>query len=132
MILDELATRILSHLEEAGEENVTSTMNTLMAATGDIGELDQTQAALEALIRLDLVRIAYRRLRPGRLQSVSKDESLSAVQAMKPYITFNSADSLWVWDRSQPRAEIVATDLGMARAREVLEERGYQWWRQSK
>jgi len=131
MTVDELAMRILSELEEAGAENVTSTMNTVMTATGDNAELDKTQSALESLIQTDLVRIAYRESNSTRLKAVSKDESASAVQAMKPFITFRSSDRLWVWDRAQPRAEILVTDLGLAKAREILEERGYQWWRQS-
>jgi type II secretory pathway component PulK len=131
MTVDELAMRILSELEEAGAENVTSTMNTVMTATGDNAEFDKTQRALESLIQTDLVRIAYRTEDSAGLQSRSKDESLSAVQNMRQYITYRSLDRLWVWDRTQPRAEILATDLGMTKARQVLDERGYQWWHQN-
>jgi hypothetical protein len=130
MNLNEAAMRILAELEEAHAENITSTMNTIFVPTGEAGELDEFKIALEQLIGSDLVNIAYSEGPNGRLQSAERQASLAAVQSLDSSVEFDSRRQLWVWDTKKPRAHILATQDGIAKAIGILEELGYQWWKQ--
>lgn len=52
--LSELAARILSELEEAGAENFSSTVNTVMDPLGEKAEIDDSVNALKELIQSGL------------------------------------------------------------------------------
>jgi len=56
--IGEIEQRILSKLEEAGEENVPTLLNTITQWTGHSSEFAQVQKALEKLVKRDLVRTA--------------------------------------------------------------------------
>ena len=127
--LSEIAARVLSELEEAHAENVTSTMNTIFAPTGSTSELAGMQSALNELIEKDLVRIAYAPNNRGRLVGVSKEASFSDVSSLPQRMAFSQKENLWKWDKAHPWAEILATKSGLTEAFEILDARGYQWWR---
>lgn len=129
--LSELASRILAHLEEAHAENVSSTINTVASVSGDIAEVSHAQSALTELTNLDYVRIAYEvNLNGKRLAPVSKEQSLADIGTIAGHLNFSVSEKIWKWDAS-PRMEIIATPSGLARSRDILDERGYEWWRQS-
>ena len=71
--LSELEMRVLSELEEAGEEDVVTMMMTVMPPTGQASEVDDMQRALESLVRADLVRMSMDRDTTGRLKALSKE-----------------------------------------------------------
>ena len=50
--------RILAELEEAGEEDVPTLMNTVLKPAGDNSEVEMMRRALENLVRADLVRMS--------------------------------------------------------------------------
>ena len=125
----ELEFRILSELEEAGEENVPTIANTVFEPTGSPTELSQLQQALEKLIEADFVRVALSRDATLRLTDLSKNESLGVISNIRVHLVFKEASMHWTGG-SQPWPEIVTTEIGKMRGRQILDERGYQWWRQ--
>jgi hypothetical protein len=134
--LSELEMRVLSELEEAGEEDVVTMMMTVMPPTGQASEVDDMQRALESLVRADLVRMSMDRDTTGRLKALSKDESLSAIADLKSQLRFMGEN--WVDTRysgppfGDPFPYIVDTEAGKEKAFQILEQRGYQWWRRRK
>jgi hypothetical protein len=127
--IEEVELRILCELQEAGEENVPTLLNTTMPRSGDPSELLQVQRALENLMRADLVRTAIRSNPPSKLQAMSKNDSLAALVDLQLSVGFRQSDQHWTGIRD-PWLEIVATDAGLGRADEILQQYGYQWWRQ--
>ena len=136
--LSELEMRVLSELEEAGEENVAAMLNTVMHPIGDPSELADMQQALENLVRADLVRMSMDRDPTGRLRDLSVDESLDVIADLTSGLRFNSATMYWADTRhsgppfGDPFPYIVNTDTGKEKGFEVLDERGDQWWRPKK
>jgi hypothetical protein len=134
--LSELEMRVLSELEEAGEEDVVTMMMTITPPTGDASELDDMQRTLESLVRADLVRMSMDRDATGRLKALSTDESLSAIADLKSHLRFVGKN--WVDIRNSgppfgdPFPYIVDTEAGREKAFQILEQRGYQWWRLKK
>lgn len=129
--LSELASRILAHLEEAHAENIPSTINTVEQVRGDIEEILQAQSALLQLTNFDYVRIAYEDTKTGKFVPVSKDTSIVDIGAINDRLRFSEAERIWRWDRNFPMMEILTTPAGLAKSREILNERGYEWWRQN-
>lgn len=130
--LSELASRILAHLEEAHAENVPSTINTVEPVSGNVEEISLAQSALLQLTNLDFVRIAYEDARTGKFVPVSKDQSIIEIGTIKDRLRFSDAERIWRWDRNFPMMEILAMPTGLAKSREILKARGYEWWRQSR
>lgn len=123
--LSEVAARILAELEEAGAENFTSTVNTIMDRSGNEQEIQDSITALEELVRAGLSV-----LRREGSQKLSSEKSLEVLSQLSSDVSFDSDDRLWKSDDALPLVEIVATELGRTLAFEILDERGYQWWRQ--
>lgn len=123
--LGELASRMLSELEEAGAENFSSTVNTITDRSGEERELADSVAGVDELIRWELAV-----LRPEGSQKLSKEASLEALSLLQSNVTFDPGEQLWKSDDTMPLVEIVATERGRDLAFEILDERGYQWWRQ--
>lgn len=130
--LSELAQRIVSELEEAGFENVPSTMNTVLNLTGTTDDIDEFRGALGEIIQLGLADIGYVDVHMGKLRAVPRDEMEEVIGSLGKMMSFDAAERYWIWDRSQRVAEIIATKAGVAKSHEILEERGYQWWREKK
>jgi hypothetical protein len=120
--LSELEMRILSELEEAGEENVPTIANTVTNVRGDQLELSEIRSALESLVRADLIRIAL----DGR--DMNAQESLGVLAVLETHLIFNSEGKHWTGG-SEPWPDIIATRTGKETAFQILDERGYQWWR---
>lgn len=127
--LSEIASRILTELEEAGAENVTSTMNTILDAQGGAAELSEIEAALNELVTAGLAVIGYAEGESTKITVASKEKSLADIGDFSRLLSYRIADHLWVWDEAVPLAQIVATQSGMTQARQLLEQRGYQWWK---
>lgn len=123
--IGEVAARMLSELEEAGAENFTSTVNTIMDRSGKERELADSVEALEELIRAGLAV-----LRHEGTQDLPADTSIALLPQLASDVSFDPEDSLWKSDENLPMVEIVATEKGRDLAFEILDERGYQWWRQ--
>jgi len=127
--------RIVSELEEAGEEDVVTMMNTVVQPAGDPGELAEVQQALENLVHADLIRMSMDRDSSGRLKDFPKNESLDVIADLESGLSFNRERMLWTDTRhpgppyADPFPYIVNTETGRKKGFEILDERGYQWWR---
>jgi hypothetical protein len=136
--LSELEMRILSELEEAGEEDIVTIIATVTSATGDIGEVEEIQRTLESLVKGDLIRMSMERDVSGRLADLSKDASLRAIAELGSTLRFDSEKKYWADMRHSgpPFGDafpyIVNTEPGKKKGFEILDARGYQWWRPKK
>jgi hypothetical protein len=136
--LSELEMRILSELEEAGEEDVVTMINTVMECTGDVSEVRELQSALENLVRADFVRMSIDQDSSKRLRALTKEESLMVIAELQSHLRFKSSDGHWTDERHTgppydwPYPYIVNTDSGREKGFEILDERGYQWWWQKR
>jgi hypothetical protein len=127
----ELEQRILTELEEAGEENIPTLINTILMPAGDPEEAASMGQALAALVNEDLVRVAIDRDKSRRWRKLSKSESLAIIAQIQDHLKFKSSGMHWTGGE-RPWPNIVSTAAGKTRGREILDERGYQWWRQKK
>jgi hypothetical protein len=135
--LEEAKQRVLSELEEAEEEDVPTLLNTIFPPSGHEEEARLIVDALEALVRDGLVLIAVANSEKDSWIILDKDRSLAEVGRLQTFIHFVAAKSYWDDRRdvgppyntfNTPR--VVTTNEGNERAFEILDERGYQWWRQ--
>ncbi len=124
----ELEARILSELEEAGEENIPTLANTVFEPTGSTDESAELRDALTRLVIDEYVRVAVVRDELKRLTEMSKEVSLQIVSDLDVHLVFKSGNFHWTGG-PRPWPEIVTTALGKRLGREILEARGYQWWR---
>jgi hypothetical protein len=133
--ISELAMRILSILEELSYENVPAMMNTIMQPVGDASELVDMQGTLQELVFADLVRMCMELDASGQLRPLPKDESINAIEDLGSGLRFDSERALWTDTRRKGPPFglafpfMLATKEARAKGREILEERGYQWWR---
>src|SRR5437016_4876766 len=93
--LSELEMRVLSELEEAGEENISAMMNTVIQPRGEASELLEMQRALMSLVQADLVRMSMDRDASRRLRDLSKHESLEVIADLPSGLRFNRERMLW-------------------------------------
>jgi hypothetical protein len=133
-----LELRILSELEEAGAEDVVTMMVTVMQSAGDVGEVHDMQRALENLVQADFIRMSMERDESKRLRRLSKTESLDVIADLRSGLRFDSDRRYWKDTRhagppyGSPFPYIVATETGKENAFQILDQRGYQWWRGKK
>jgi hypothetical protein len=135
--LYEFERRILSELEEAGEEPVTGMLNTVIEGTGWQGEVSMYQKALRNLVEADLVRMTI--AQPvGRSEITSKQVSMDQIDTISSYLKFDDIAKLWRDSRcvgppyTTPSPQIACTAKGKEEAFKILDDRGYQWWRPRK
>lgn len=123
----EIAARILSELEEAHEDDVTTLINTVMTVSGEQQELEAFTAALLLLAQSDFVRIAYEET-SKKSERQPHELSLIIIKALTESLVFDNHEGIWSWDDAKPQPYVMTTDAGLERARRILDERGYQWW----
>lgn len=136
--LSELEMRILSELEEAGQEDVFTLMVTVMKPVGEVREVEQMCEALTNLVRADLVRMSADRDADLALRELPQDKSLMIIAQLPPNLHFQTEGGYWADIRrtSRPLEDtfpyVLGTETGIAKALEILTDRGYQWWRQGR
>ena len=136
MQLSEMEMRILAALEEAGEEHACAVLNMISGESVQAATVADYQQALRVLIARGLIEIALFSL-PAGTQSLTLPEALAEIALLTEHYRFSPELSGWEDMRdtgppyfSVPLPRIVATDAGYAKAIELLEARGYEWWRQ--
>jgi hypothetical protein len=137
--LSEIAQRALSELEEAGEENIPTLLNTVTERTGAPGELLAVQDALRSLINAGFAAMAVERdVKSRRWKRMNERESLALIDRSPDWLSFRASDCHWTDRRMKgppftfESPHVLATAEGYARGRKILDERGYQWWRHDK
>lgn len=124
--LTPLQRRIMALLEEAGEEEFCTLINTAAKPRGSYTEILDMQEAIAALMLSGLVSIAVDR------DSVALDliplpygEGKSVLSGVERLIQWSSDKDRWAWYSQGARIEVVVTDLGQIVARSILKEEGY-------
>ena len=127
----EISQRILSELHEAGEDTLTTLANTVNVPTGEEREAQLMRVALTKLTEGGLVLAAHSKASGVGYEELSTSDSLGVFATVETNLRFDQTRSLWTWT-SGNSPHVVATDAGYALSTKTLEERGYQWWLQSK
>ncbi|MBS0237299.1 MAG: hypothetical protein JSR89_02615 [Proteobacteria bacterium] len=113
-------------------------MNTVIAPSGNSAEPELFEDALIELVEEGAVFIEMTGNRWPR-DWRPKDDGRSLAQNLSDYYVFDLSERIWKDSRfpwqadkapSEPRVEL--TDAGQAKSIELLQERGYEWWRQPK
>lgn len=136
----EIEQRILSELEEAWAESFVTIINTVILPTGNTSEVAEVCLALEKLTQADLIRMAVDYDERKKLRASSLGDSITIIQAIPGTIHFDASRGFWTWSSltlplkqyEVQIPEILVTPKGLEKARGILDERGYQWWRQQK
>jgi hypothetical protein len=128
--------RILAELEERQEDNVFALLNTIETPRDDFAQLCGFKSALEQLIPAGTVLLGMEGFVPRNAQELDVSASLELLATLEKWFRFDETRSLWTLregDLKTARIPFVfLTDDGLAKSREILEKRGYQWWRQTK
>lgn len=124
----ELLARVLSELQEAGEENIPTLANTIFAAGQAAPErIPELQATLSQMIALGLIRIALEVEEGKNLEDLSDEDSQTFINQLENHLILRSHSNSWTGGL-RPWPLIVTTNAGKERARTILDERGYRWW----
>lgn len=126
--MQEYEKRILSELEEAGEENFPTLLNTIISPTGKANERIEFQTALTNLLQNGFIKIALERDANKRLKDMSDDDSLALLTQITEHLVFKTQSGRWTGG-ARPWPEVVYTERGKIEGRKILQEYGYQWWR---
>lgn len=134
--LTEMEQRVLAELEEFWEENVFAMLNTIVDPTGDAQEVVLLQQALKELVKRDYVVMGYEGFVPSDPETLGKEASLELVSNLGDWFRFDTADTHWTLSKGDIKKEripvIYSTKMAREKAFEVLDARGYQWWRPKK
>ncbi|MBS0269998.1 MAG: hypothetical protein JSS54_13610 [Proteobacteria bacterium] len=126
--MQEYEKRILSELEEAGEENLPTLLNTIITPTGNPNERNEFQAALTNLLQKGFIKIALERDANKRLKDMSDHDSFALLARITEHLVFKTQSGRWTGG-ARPWPEVVYTEVGKLEGRRILQEYGYQWWR---
>jgi hypothetical protein len=133
--IDELKARILSELEEAQAEDVEVLLQTVFSPTGNSRELAAFIEAVRALVLEGLVVMAPDLGDDQRPAPLTKKASLAAATDLSEIIEYDAIRRRWFDKRDKEPPfkftcpNVVLTKQGLDRALQILEARGYQWWR---
>ncbi|ADJ22921.1 hypothetical protein Hden_1107 [Hyphomicrobium denitrificans ATCC 51888] len=125
----EFEKRILSELEEAGQENFPTLLNTIVTPTGNASERNEFQTALTNLLQNGFIKIGLERDANRRLKNMSDEDSFALLTRITEHLVFKTQSGHWTGG-ARPWPEVVYTEMGKVEGRKILQEFGYQWWRQ--
>jgi hypothetical protein len=131
--LTEMEQRVLAELEEVWEQNVLSMLNTIIEPTGDAEEVALLQQALKGLVERDYVVMGFEGFVPRNPEKLGKEASLELVSKIGEWFKVDPATSYWTLSKGDFRKERYPVIFSTAEARDIafqiLDDRGYQWWR---
>ena len=116
--LSELEMRILSELEEAGEDNFTALLNTVTQSRDMPTAVAEYQRSLKRLVELGYIRMATDRDGRGMLADLSIEESLNRIAEISTVLEFRVSKNHWTDKRrsgppfSEPLLHVVNTPAG--------------------
>jgi hypothetical protein len=135
MELNELEQRILSELQEAGDESVQTLAVTVLDARGDSDELEQFKQALTKLIQSGFALVSTSLGPDRRLAKLTVEQSLKEISEIGSFLHFESLTKRWLDKRrtgppyGPEYPYMIITREGDLEAISILQRRGYQWWR---
>jgi hypothetical protein len=110
-VLTNLQRRILSLLEEAGEEEFCTLTNTVAKAEGRAAEIEVMSKTLSELMNAGLIELARARDAASlRWVAVSTTEAQAFFEDLGKYVEWSMRDRLWTWHSKMPTAEVLLTD----------------------
>ncbi|WP_439542636.1 hypothetical protein [Hyphomicrobium sp.] len=125
---DELQLRILAELEEAGQGELVSLLNTVIDETqGRPAEVAVFRDAVDQLISKGLILMAPENEPGQRLVEVDAAQSRAMVSEVLGSLFFGVDDLHWTADPFV-YSYAVLTETGTAASEKVLDDRGYRWW----
>jgi hypothetical protein len=134
--LTEMKQRVLSELEEFWEENVFAMLNTVIEPAGARSEVELLQQALKGLVEHDYIIMGFENFHPRNPERLSKQASLELIARLQDWFRFDLEDPHWTLRKGDIKKDrmpmIYSTASGREKAFEILDQRGYQWWRQKK
>ena len=128
--LSEMEMRILTELTEDWE-TIGTIANTVTMRTGHDEELAEIKAALENLVRTDLVRIVFPPAVGADPAELPMEDSLKLVADLERHLKFDPKTDHWA-QPLKPWTEISITDAGLDKVGPILDERPWRWWLQEK
>jgi hypothetical protein len=124
----ELGDRILAELEEWSQENFPTLLNTCCQPLGDPSECTGLRDALAALYASGFVRFTVPD-EERRLYPVLDDKaSVELLRTVESHLEYDDSRNLWT-GRARPWPQVIATPQAQARGRQLMDVRGYRWWR---
>jgi hypothetical protein len=118
--------RVLALLEEAGEEDIATLVNTVINSRGLVSEIQVIRSALNSLLMRGLIEIARSRDETTRQWiAVSREQAVELLQQLTTNLNWSDDEQIWKWQHGLPRAETVLTSAGVVAANNVLREDGW-------
>jgi hypothetical protein len=132
---EELAARLVAELEEARRDNVFALLNTVIEPTGAPAELALYARALRRLIDDGKLTLGLEVFATDRDREFDIKEAHSFLDDFPRWFRFETSardGPLWLFTglRTDQSPFVSLTQKGYDAAVALLEERGYQWWRQ--
>lgn len=128
----ELAQRALAELEEFWRENVFALLNTIVDPQNDFSQVTEFQASLKELVDEKFIIINFREIN-GNVETKDEAESRSIADKLPEWFRYDESRAVWTLRSGDIRStripQTILTPLGREKARAILSERGYQWWR---
>lgn len=124
----ELQERLLSELQEAGEENLPTLANTVLSS-GEAAGIAELTEALSQLIHSEQVSVAIETQEGENLEELSHEQSQNFIGQLEKHLVWRAMHNSWTGGL-RPWPLIVTTNKGKERAQAILDERGYRRWEQ--
>jgi hypothetical protein len=129
----ELEQRILAELEESLGENLHAILNTILVPSVNEDQVVQLATALRRLVEGNLVEIGMEARGQHREIVFDRQASLQFLDALAIWFLFDLERGSWTLatgdKRKDPCPAAFLTKAGELKAREVLQLRGYKWWK---
>lgn len=135
MTLTEFAQRVLTELEEVWNQDIGVLINAIQIPGSNEERLVAFERALSELVYAGYVELGMETFSPLNYDVLAKEQSVELCSNLGAWLSRNGNDPWKVGsgDRrvgTYPAALI--TEAGLVEARNILRNRGYQWWRRSK
>lgn len=123
--LNKLQRFIISLMEEAGEEDLVTLINSSIEANGNLLEIQALEEALKGLIVARLVEISSYDNSKNAWASISLENGLAYIENALPQFTWNKHKNLWTIEDTPELKQIILTDDGLVLSSRILNEDGW-------
>lgn len=127
----ELGDRILAELEEWSQENFPTLINTCCEPSGDQGQCLLLRDALAGLYALGLIQFTVPDEEKGTFPVLDNAATIVLLQTLDQHLVFDPVRQIWT-GRIRPWPQVIASDAAQARGRQLMDARGYRWWREAR
>ncbi|MEQ1650329.1 MAG: hypothetical protein ABL898_17250 [Hyphomicrobiaceae bacterium] len=126
----EIAERVLSELDEAGEENAASLANTSLDQTGLADERAIYELAINDLLSAAFIDLATKSKQQNHWTIIPPVKTLPPSLSLTSLLTYDPRRQCWTW-ATETKILLVLTDTGRRKSEQLLTERGHRWWRKA-